>query len=124
MASLLGSIAKRGDQIRLSMSAYSTPHPTEMMRSTIFAATLVLAANPALAQFQVPGECTELATREGFPTDVLTKSQAARARVRMAQLSDRDPLVTQCRSAIRRAQAMVKEIEKSAAPASPTQPAD
>jgi hypothetical protein len=94
------------------------------MRSSIFAAMLLLAANPALAQFQVPGECTELAAREGFPTDVLTKSQAAQARVRMARLSDRDPLVKQCRGAIRRAQTMMKEMEKSAASsASSTQPA-
>ena len=77
------------------------------------AATLLLVANPALAQFQVPGECTELASREGFPTDVLTKTQAAQARVRMARLSDRDPLVKQCRGAIRQAQAMMKEMEKS-----------
>ena len=85
------------------------------MRFTIFAATLLLATNPALAQFQVPGECTELAAREGFPTDVLTKSQAAQARVRMARLSDRDPLVKQCRGAIQHAQTMMKEMEKSAA---------
>jgi hypothetical protein len=95
-----------------------------MMRSTILAATLLLAANPALAQFQVPRECIELAAREGFPTDVLTKSQAAQARARMARLSDRDLLVKQCRGAIRHAQAMMKEMEKSAASsASSTQPA-
>jgi Flp pilus assembly protein TadD len=90
-----------------------------MMRYVIFAATLLLVATPAVAQFQVPGECTELAAREGFPTDVLNKSQAAQARVRMARLSDRDPLVRQCRGAIRHAQAMMKEMEKSAA-ASPS----
>lgn len=80
----------------------------------IFAAMLLLVVNPALAQFQVPGECTELASREGFPTDVLTKTQAAKARVRMARLSDRDPLVKQCRGAIQQAQAMLKEMEKAA----------
>jgi hypothetical protein len=31
----------------------------------------------------------------------------------MARLSNRDPLVKQCRSAIQQAQAMMKEIEKS-----------
>lgn len=90
------------------------------MRCAIFAATLLLVATPALAQFQVPGECTELAARESFPTDTLSKAQAAKARVRMARLSDRDPLVKQCRTAIRQAQAMMKEMEKSAA--SLTQP--
>ena len=83
------------------------------MRFAIVATALLLAASPALAQFQVPGECTELAAREGFPTDVLTKTQAAQARFRMARLSDRDPLVKRCRSAIRQAQAMIKEMEKS-----------
>ena len=83
------------------------------MRFTITVVALLLAAAPALAQFQVPGECTELAAREGFPTDTLTKIQVAQARVRMARLSDCDPLVKQCRSAIRRAQAMMKQMEKS-----------
>ena len=81
------------------------------MRFTI-AAALLLAASSALAQFQVPGECTELAAREGFPTDMLTRTQAARARVRMAQLSNHDPLVRQCRSAIRHAQAMMKQMKQ------------
>jgi Flp pilus assembly protein TadD len=91
-----------------------------MMRIAIVAATLLLTVHPALAQYQVPGECTELAAREGFPTDVLTKTQAAQARVRMVRLSDRDPLVAQCRAAIRQAQAMMKQMEKSSA--SLTQP--
>ena len=71
------------------------------MRFTIVGVALLLAADPAFAQFQVPRECVELAAREGFPTDVHNKTQAARARVRLAQLSDRDPLVKQCHGAIR-----------------------
>jgi hypothetical protein len=50
------------------------------------AAALLFSARPVLAQFQVPGECTELAAREGFPTTTLTKYQATRARARMALL--------------------------------------
>ena len=88
------------------------------MRSVIVAAALLISASPVLAQFQVPGECTELAAREGFPTTTLTKFQAARARARMALLSDRDPLVKQCRGAIRQAIAMRKEMEKSGTPSS------
>ena len=84
----------------------------EMMRFAIVAAAILLSATPTLAQFQVPFECAELASREGFPTDVLTKTQAAQARIRMARLSDRDPLVKQCRSAIRQAVAMMKAAEK------------
>ena len=83
------------------------------MRFIIVAAALLVSASPVLAQFQVPGECTELAAREGFPTTTLTKLQAARARARMALLSDRDPLVKQCRGAIRQAIAIRKEMEKS-----------
>lgn len=83
------------------------------MRFTIVATTLLLASRPALAQYQVPGECTELAAREGFPADVLTKTQAAKARYRMARLSESDSLVKRCRSAIRHAQTMMKEMERS-----------
>ena len=83
------------------------------MRPIIVVAALLFSASPVLAQFQVPGECTELAAREGFPTTTLTKFQAARARARMALLSDRDPLVKQCRGAIRQAIAIRKEMEKS-----------
>ena len=82
-----------------------------MMRFAIGPLALLLFCNSALAQVQVPMGCFELAAREGFPTDSLTKTQAARARIRMAQLSNQDPLVLQCRSAIRQAQAML-EIQK------------
>src|SRR5262245_32779077 len=84
----------------------------EMMRFAIAAAAILLVATPTLAQYQVPFECVALASREGFPTDVLTKTQAAQARIRMARLSDRDPLVRQCRSAIRQAVAMMKAAQK------------
>ena len=73
----------------------------------------LLAAIPAGAQVQVLADCVELAAREGFPTDTLTKAQAAKARIRMAQLSERDPLVKQCRTAIRVAQSMMKDMEKA-----------
>ena len=89
-----------------------------MMRLIIVAVAFPLAATPALAQFQVPGECTELAAREGFPTSTLTKYQAVKARARMALLSDRDPLVKQCRGAIRQAMAVRKATERP--PASPS----
>ena len=94
----------------LSLSV-TTSEP--MIRPIIVVAALLFSASPVLAQFQVPGECTELAARERFPTTTLTKLQVARARARMALLSDRDPLVKQCRGAIRQAIAMRKEMEKS-----------
>ena len=83
------------------------------MRFMIVVGAFLVSATPAMAQFQVPGECTELAAREGFPTSTLTKYQAAKARARMALLSDRDPLVKQCQGAIRQAVAMRKEMESS-----------
>ena len=86
------------------------------MRFIVVVAALLFSLSPALAQFQVPVECTELAAREGFPTTTLTKFQVARARARMALLSDRDPLVKQCRGAIRQAIAMKKEMERSSLP--------
>lgn len=49
----------------------------------------------------VPLDCVELAQREGFPTDYLTRLQVVRARVRMARLSKTDPLVEKCRAAIK-----------------------
>lgn len=49
----------------------------------------------------VPAECVELARREGFPTDTMTRTQAARAGLRLARLSDRDPLVRACRAAVK-----------------------
>ena len=89
----------------------------------IVAAAMLLASNPALAQLQVPGECAELAAREGFPADVLTRTQAASARVRLARLSDSDPLVKQCRGAIRRAQVMMKDPQKPSSSVSSEPPA-
>lgn len=47
-------------------------------------------------------ECVELAIREGFPTDNLTKLQVAKAKVRLARLNQADPLVIQCKEAIRK----------------------
>jgi len=44
----------------------------------------------------------------GLPKDDADQNQAARARARMALLSDRDPPVKQCRGAIRQAIAMRK----------------
>jgi hypothetical protein len=84
-----------------------------MTRFAIFGAAVLLSAGPAYAQFQVPPGCVELAVREGFPTDTLTKVQAARARIRLARLNKHDPLVQQCRSAIQQAKAMMKQLQES-----------
>lgn len=66
---------------------------------------LVLTCMPAFSQVYVPPECVELATREGFPTDVMTRTQAAKAKIRLARLNDIDPIVRSCRDAVTRAKA-------------------
>ncbi len=68
---------------------------------------LLLYSSAAKAAKLTPviAECVELAQREGFPTDYLTRLQVAKARYRMSRLSDRDPLVKTCREAIRAARA-------------------
>lgn len=66
---------------------------------------LILLASPALSQVYVPQECAELAKREGFPSDVMTRIQAAKAKYRLKSLSDIDPIVRSCRGAVARAKA-------------------
>lgn len=61
---------------------------------------------PAKSQVLVPQECVELALREGFPTDVMTRTQATKAKIRLARLNDIDPLVRGCREAVARAKAL------------------
>lgn len=66
-----------------------------------FGLMFVYSTAKAAGAIPVPPQCVELAQREGYPTDFLTKTQAARARLRMARLSDRDPVVKACRDAVR-----------------------
>jgi hypothetical protein len=46
----------------------------------------------------------ELAQREGVPTVLQNKYQATRAKVKLASMSGSDPLVRDCRAAVKRAQ--------------------
>jgi hypothetical protein len=72
-------------------------------------AVLVLFATPAAAAeaikypVSIPQECFELARREGVPTMIESKYQAAKARLKLARLSDKDPMVRDCRAAVNRA---------------------
>ena len=75
----------------------------EACNMTRAAIILALSCMPALSQVYVPQECAELALREGFPTDVMTKIQAAKAKLRLARLNDIDPIVRSCREAVARA---------------------
>jgi hypothetical protein len=75
----------------------------------LIAAAIALATTtPAFAEvsfpISVPQECFELAQREGVPTVIQNKYQATRAQVKLASMSGRDPLVRDCRAAVKRAQ--------------------
>lgn len=71
----------------------------------IFAAALVTFAGTAFGQsisypVSIPQDCIELAQREGVPVVIQSKYEATKAQLRLARLSDSDPLVHQCRTAI------------------------
>ena len=72
-------------------------------------AALVLFATPAAAAdavqypVSIPQECFELARREGVPTLIESKYQAVKARLKLARLSAKDPMVRECRAAVARA---------------------
>lgn len=74
-------------------------------------AALVLFATPAAAAepisypVTIPQECFTLAQREGHPTVIENRYQAAKARLKLARLSDKDPMVRDCRAAVSRAKA-------------------
>jgi hypothetical protein len=78
----------------------------EMRRLT---AALVLFATPAAAAetikypVSIPQECFELARREGVPTMIESRFQAVKARIKLARLSGKDPMVRDCRAAVARA---------------------
>jgi len=72
-------------------------------------AALVLFATPAASAeaikypVSIPQECFELAHREGVPTMIETRYQAVKARLKLARLSGKDPMVRDCRAAVNRA---------------------
>jgi hypothetical protein len=93
-------------------------------------AALVLFATPAAAAeaikypVPVPQECFELARREGVPTMIESRYQAVKARIKLARLSDKDPMVRDCRAAVNRArQAYQAASHQQSAAAHPPQTA-
>lgn len=75
----------------------------------VAAAAIVLGLNSAaLAEVvniypvSVPQECVVLAQREGVPTMIENRYQAAKARLKLARLSGKDPMVQECRAAVER----------------------
>jgi hypothetical protein len=84
------------------------------MRALVFATSVLLSA-PAAAEVVVhypvtiPQECFELAQREGVPTVIENKYQAARARLKLANMRNSDHLVRECRAAVARVTRAAKE---------------
>jgi hypothetical protein len=61
----------------------------------------------------IPEECVVLAQREGVPTVIENRYQAVKARVKLARLSSNEPMVEECRAAVKRAEIAVKAIAKA-----------
>ncbi len=87
-----------------------------MRLMTAAALTLVLsvpAAAESIFPVSVPQECVELANREGVPTVIENRYQAAKARFKLYRLSTRDPMVRDCRQAVERMRAAMQEYTAS-----------
>jgi hypothetical protein len=74
------------------------------------AAMMLVAVTPAMAEgttfpVSIPQECVELAQREGVPVVMENRYQATKAKLKLARLSGRDPLVRECRAAVERQKA-------------------
>jgi hypothetical protein len=68
-----------------------------------------LAAGAALFPVSVPTECVALAEREHEPVVISNKVEALREKVKLARMSDSDPLVSQCKQAVARLQAALQD---------------
>ena len=80
----------------------------DVMRLIVIAATMLITVPAAAAEpvfpVSIPQECFELAQREGVPVMIENRYQAMKAKVKLARMSSRDPLVRECRAAVNRAQ--------------------
>jgi hypothetical protein len=65
-------------------------------------------AGSAVFPISVPPECISLAQREGVPTMIENRYQAAKAKLKLARLNGSDPMVQECRAAVKRAVAAMK----------------
>jgi hypothetical protein len=84
-----------------------------MPTRTIVLLLVVLFATPTVAKdvypISVPGECYELAQREGVPVVISSRYEAAKAKVKLGRLHDADPNVHECREAINRARQTITQ---------------
>jgi hypothetical protein len=67
--------------------------PYTMAKIAVISLLAVLAAGPAVAKdlypIAVPGECYELAQREGVPVVISNRYEATKAKVKLARLASR-----------------------------------
>jgi hypothetical protein len=82
------------------------------MRLPIITLALV-ATSPAFADYtinypiSIPSECIAVAQREHVPTVMNSKFEATKAALKLDKLSDRDPIVFQCKQSVARLKAMM-----------------
>ncbi len=80
-----------------------------MAAAVLTFALSTFAAAEIVYPVSVPQECVELAHREGVPTVIENRYQAAKARLKLYRLSNRDPLVRECKQAVERMKAVMQE---------------
>jgi hypothetical protein len=61
-----------------------------------------MAADMFAFPIPIPQECVAVAQREHVPTVVKSKTEATKAKLRLDQLNDRDPMVLQCKQSVAR----------------------
>jgi hypothetical protein len=70
--------------------------------------TSPLAAATVSYPVSVPPECAQLAEREHVPVMIENRYQALKAEYKLARLDNSDPLVAQCKDAVKRLKAGAK----------------
>ena len=99
----------------LTFASYSLQlfNGDEMRLSTAALALLIttpVAAESVQFPITIPQECFELAHREGVPTVIENKMQAAKAKLKLAQMKNSDHLVRECRAAVHRARQAAAQV--------------
>ena len=73
---------------------------------------MFVVTTPAMAEVvfpvSIPQECVELANREGVPVVITSRYQAAKAKLKLYRLSNKDPLVRDCKQAVERMKSVMQ----------------
>ena len=79
------------------------PSPRSLYGLAMVLVSYAATAGAASFPIYVPQECIVLAQREGVPIIIENSVQAAKAKFKLYRLKGSDPLVRECRDAVRRA---------------------